>query len=751
MTTQTAEQPIGMWRHFMRWAVRARLGNKLALLLTVCALGAGVATYRALSELPPFGNDPDTLTLLLTLDLALVLLLGAFVARRIVSLWIERRRGLAGSRLHVRLVALFSLLAVVPTIMVAVFSGVFIYVGLQSWFSDRVRTAITESLAVAQAYLHEHQQTIRADVLAMANDLNRAAPRLIAEPGLLREVVMTQAAVRGLTEAVVFDGTERILARAGLTFLLDFDPVPDDALVRARTGEVVIMTNESDDRVRALIRLDRYVDTFLFVGRLVEPRVLAHMERVQGAAQQYEELNAIRSNVQVTFTAIFIGVSLLLLLASVWVGLIIANQIVTPISHLIGAAERVRAGDLSARVNENTPADEIGTLSRAFNRMTDQLEEQRADLMEANRQLDLRRRFTEAVLSGVSAGVLGLDQDGRINLPNKSAADLLGVEDPSVLVGQFLTDVAPAMEEPLQAARRRPGRLAETQVQLRHPGETPKTLLVRIAAEVVGGDIRGYVVTFDDVSELLSAQRKAAWADVARRIAHEIKNPLTPIQLSAERLKRKYLKQISNDPETFQTCTDTIIRQVDDIGRMVDEFSAFARMPNPTMKPQNLGDIVRQAIFLQANAHPGITISKTLPDEPIPVVCDGRQLMQALTNLLKNAAEAIEGRTGTDLPPGRIDVSLDFGPDAAAITVADNGKGLPVEDRDRLTEPYVTTRAKGTGLGLAIVKKIMEDHGGDLRLADREGGGALVSLIIPRNIQVSAAEPAVQQQVSHGA
>jgi two-component system nitrogen regulation sensor histidine kinase NtrY len=751
MTTDTSETSGGALRLLWRRVARAGLGGKAAAALTACALLAGIATYASLTATPPFGPDPDTVALLLTLDLALLLLLGAVIARRIVALWAERRRGLAGSRLHVRLVALFSLVAVAPTILVAVFSSVFLYAGMQAWFSERVRTAIDESLEVARAYVSEHQQTIRADVLAMANDLNRGAPRLLADPGFFREVVVTQAALRGLTEAVVFDGTDRVIARAGLTFILDFDPIPDEALRRAREGEVVVMTGESEDRVRALIRLDRFVDTFLFVGRIVEPRVLAHMERVEGAAREYAELTAVRSNVQVTFSLIFLVVALLLLLAAVWLGLLIANQIVTPISALIAAAERVRGGDLSARVAEREPADEIGVLSRAFNRMTHQLESQRGDLIEANRQLDLRRRFTEAVLSGVSAGVIGLDHEGRINLPNRSAAELLGVDSPLGLIGLPLVEVAPELEEPLAAARRRPGRLAEQQVQLRRPGQSPRTLLVRVAAEVVGGEIRGFVATFDDVTELMGAQRKAAWADIARRIAHEIKNPLTPIQLSAERLKRKYLKQIETDPETFVTCTDTIIRQVDDIGRMVDEFSAFARMPQAVMRPNDIGDLVRQAVFLRSSANPHIRYEADLPPAPLTLVCDGRQIMQALTNLLKNATEAVEGREGEDPPPGEVAVRVVRTADAVTVTVEDNGKGLPVEERDRLTEPYVTTRSKGTGLGLAIVKKIMEDHGGTLSLADREGGGARVSLAIPTGIPATAAEPSPEPRAAHGA
>jgi two-component system nitrogen regulation sensor histidine kinase NtrY len=445
---------------------------------------------------------------------------------------------------------------------------------------------------------------------------------------------------------------------------------------------------------------------------------------------------------------IFFIVALLLLIASAWVALIIANQLARPIGRLFVAAESIRAGDLSARVPEpgrceDPPADEINALSRAFNRMAAQLEDQRAALIHTNRELDERRRFTEAVLGGVSAGVVGLDKNGCIDLPNRSASLLLGV-DLTERIGQRLIDVAPEMAPILAEAAERPRRSTEGQVSLLRDGQN-RSLLVRIVGEIGGGELVGYVVTFDDVTDLMSAQRKAAWADVARRIAHEIKNPLTPIQLSAERLKRKYLKQITNDPETFTACTDTIVRQVGDIGRMVDEFSAFARMPAPVFENHDIVELARQALFLQRQAHPRFSYHFDNRTPAAPVRCDPRQIGQVLTNLLQNAADAIEGRNGeadasgnTDgrderaaLPKGEIWLEVSRVDAAVVVAVSDNGKGLPHSGRERLTEPYVTTRLKGTGLGLAIVKKIMEDHGGHLHLGDRPGGGARITLTFP--------------------
>lgn len=739
------------------WAGRIGLGRKLAIALAIPALASGVATYLALTGAPPFGPHPNAVLSLLNLDLILLLALGAVIAKRLVEVWAERRRGLAGSRLQIRLVVLFSLIAVMPTIIVAGFSYLFFSFGVESWFSERVRTAITESLAVAEAYLHEHQQAIRADVLAMANDLNRDAVQLALNPQHLEQVVSAQAALRGLTEAMVFDRAGHMLARSSLSFTLGFEPIPDDAIHLADTGDVAIMTNDSDDRVRALVRLNQFGDVYLYVGRFIEPRVLNHMEETQRAAALYEQMEGQRSGFQITFALIFMVVALLFLVAAVAIGIHFATQFAGPISRLITAAEQVRGGDLAARVPEGEKDDELASLSRAFNRMTYQIESQQRELREANRQLDERRRFTETVLTGVSAGVIGLDSLGRINLPNRSASALLGT-DLEQAVGQDLAEVGPEMAGLLGEAERRPERLAQSQIELIR-GNSTRTLLVRIAAEHNGRNISGFVVTFDDITELLSAQRKAAWADIARRIAHEIKNPLTPIQLAAERLRRRYLKEIKKDAETFTICTDTIIRHVGDIGRMIDEFSSFARMPTPVLKPEYLVEIVHRAVFLQRTAHPEIAFEPVFPSRPVIVNCDARLVGQALINIVKNAIESIEARKAEDSasPAGRIRVSVVEEDGQAAVFIEDNGKGLPQHGREQLTEPYVTTRIKGTGLGLAIVKKIMEDHHGELVLEDGDPEGARVSLHfaapevrIAQPLEVTD-EPMELSPVDHGA
>ncbi len=719
--------------------------RKTAYALAALAFISGVATVISITGRSGRAYDIDTVLSLLYVDGILLLLLGAIVIRRLMQIWSERRRGAAGSGLHVRLVALFSLVAVTPGILVVVFSALFLHFGMQSWFSERVRTALNDSIVVAKAYLFEHRNKIQTDALALANELNQNAAALMRNQRLFSDVLSQQSALRSLSEAVVLDSSGQVLARGQFSLLTEIEGLPAGVLRSADDGGIAVIDSKDDERLRAVIKLNRFVDAYLLVERLVDPRVSNHVDNITTAVASYRKMEKERSGIQVSFIIIFVMVALLMLLAAGWVGMTVARQLARPISALISAAEEVSEGNLDYRVDAEPRTDEIGMLGHAFNEMTGQLQAQQRGLIEANRELDERRRFTETVLSGVSAGVVGLDPDGRIHLPNRSASELLAM-DLEDHIGEPLADLVPEMAELIERAKETPQRTQQAEIRLVRR-EGLRTLLVRIAGETLETETIGFVTTFDDVTDLLSAQRKAAWADVARRIAHEIKNPLTPIQLSAERLKRKYADEIETDPETFRTCTDTIVRQVEDIGRMVDEFSSFARMPQPTFKVENLTEICREAVFLERNRNPDTEIEAELPDQPLPVRCDSRQISRALTNILKNAAESIEGRlaeTGGD-EAGRIRVILrlpDGVLDEVAIVVEDNGKGLP-DERENLTEPYVTTREKGTGLGLAIVHKIMEDHEGRVVLENRDGGGARVSLVMPvGDMEETAGDPA---------
>lgn len=723
--------------------------NGFALLMITLALGCGIMTYMALSEVPPFGDDPVMVIWLLNLDLIILLLLVGVIARRIISVWTGHRRGVAGSKLHMRLALTFSLIAALPAVIMTIFSAVFLYYGVQTWFSDRIRTAVTESEAVAEAYLQEHHQVIRADIMAMANDLDRQAMLLTTNKDALNSVMKTQLFIRNLSEAVIIDGNGKVLSEAGLTFTLSFEGVPEAAFDKADMGEIALVNDIDDDRIRALVKLRNFYDSYLFVGRMVDSRVLRHLVDTKQAVAAYKQLESNYSNLQVKVTMIFVVVALVLLLSAMWGGLLFARYLVAPIAALTTTAERIRAGDLTARVENIDRGDEFDELGRSFNRMTTQLEEQRNELIAANRQMDERRRFTETVLAGVSSGVMGVDKGGVISIANSSAAALFGTA-PQAMAGLNIQNVLPEAEELLNAARAKPGKISQGEVPYSRRDESRRMLLVRIMVDTGSEDNQGAILTFDDITELQSAQRKAAWADVARRIAHEIKNPLTPIQLSAERLKRKYLKQISEDPEIFAQCTDTIIHHVEDIGRMVNEFSAFARMPLPVFREENILRHLREMVTLRQQAHPEMNINILDMSGYGPALItefDPQQIRQAFTNIFQNALDSIKARIDTEGPhaaQGSIMVLLSkrAANDELVICVIDNGLGLPKDDSaGKLTDPYFTTRETGTGLGLAIVKKIMEDHKGALILGQTDGiksmpgwidyGGACVSLILP--------------------
>ncbi|MCB2081195.1 MAG: HAMP domain-containing protein, partial [Rickettsiales bacterium] len=659
----------------MNSIVSSWVGRHVAWVVTGGAILSAIATYIAMADSSQsFGPDPERVTVLMLFILIFLLALMAIVAVRVVLLWTALRRGSTGSRMQTRIVVWFCLIAIIPTIIVVSFSTLFFSRGIQAWFDERVSTAIEASVAAAEGYLTEHKANIRADALAMANDLSREASVLSRNPRRMKQVLKTQAALRNLTEAVIFQRSG-ILARTDLSFFLlsDFERLPPEALDRAAEGNVVIFT-ESDDRVRALVKLYDFLDTYLLVGRFVDRDVLEYIERARGSSTEYQKLKAQVSKLQIQFSIVFIAVALLLLLASIWSGMIFASALVRPISALVDATERVKAGDLDIRLEEHSEQDEIGLLGRAFNRMTTQLDKQRRALIEANRQLDDRRRFSEAVLAGVSAGILALDDKRQITLCNRSAIELLATPEETMIHAR-LTDILPEAAELMANAERDPRNMVQDQITLTRDSHT-LTLLFRIVRETSTEGIMGYVVTFDDITALQSAQRQAAWADVARRIAHEIKNPLTPICLAAERLRSKYSKEVQSDPEMFQKYTDTIARHARDIGSMVEEFVHFARMPAPELKPVDLRDIVKEAVFSQEVSYAAIRIKTHLPETPVIVPCDRSLLSRALGNLLKNAAEAL---SEMDAPPTSLEINVfvTTEPNEALLTVEDNGPGFP--------------------------------------------------------------------------
>lgn len=735
LAAQTSEQSTDHLSPIQDWFRRLRPSKVMVLALSIAAFTSAAATWIVVSSGDiPLDTSSRTLSILTAINLGLLLTLFVVIGKRIWGLLSAMKKGAVGSRLQTRIVLIFSLVTIIPTIIVSVFSALLFHFGIQSWFDDRVRVALEESVAVAEVYLEEHKNNIRGDAVAMAGDLRRSLPVLMTNHAAFNTFLDSQAALRNLTEAIVFNH-KRVVARTELSFSLSFERLPQHVLEQADMGNIVVLTDD-EDKMRALVKIDELADVYLMIGRIVDAKVLDHMLLSQGAANEYRRLQKGISDIQLQFSLLFVLVALLLLLAAVWYGIYVAINLVVPITRLISAAEQVRAGDYSARVPTRAQDDELAKLSRTFNRMTQQLDKQRTELVSANRQLDERRRFTEAIFAGVSAAVVALDDKYNVVLNNRTAAKLLQNDESQSMKGMpiiaLLPDIAPLLEE----AHIDPHSLAADNMTIKR-GDKRLNLHVRITAELKGDEIEGYIVTFDDITELVSAQRSAAWADVAKRIAHEIKNPLTPITLSTERLKKKYLDHIDSEEEqdNFLRYVDTISKHVKDIGQMVEEFVSFARMPAAVMAEHDISKTIRDAIFSARTGFPDIRYDYQLPEGKIILQCDERQLSQLLTNLLKNAAEGIETRLeqAPSGPAGKVMLCVERSDSVLQLIIEDNGSGFPADKINNLTEPYVTTRAKGTGLGLAIVKKHVEAHKGTLTLENRAEGGARVILSFIRS------------------
>ena len=688
----------------------------LGVAAVALALLSALVTFVVLAGLTPIAPTHEVVVTLLLANAATVFLLVLVIGREVWGMVQARRRGRAAARLHVRIVALFSIIAAVPAIAVAVVASVTLDRGLDRLFSQQTRALIENSLIVADAYVREHVQFVRADSIAIAIELARAKPLFDQSREQFHEFLAVQASIRGLPAVMLLD--------KDLTVVDQVDARTSDAFVKP-SPEVLAAVNDTEPQVAmfldqnyvaAIIKLRGYNDVYLYIARLLDPRVLAQLRATQASVAQYADLSARRVGIQIAFALMYTVIALIVLLSAVWIGLNFANYLVAPIRRLIGAAQVVSTGNLYVQVPTRRSEGDLAQLGETFNKMTQELRTQRDDIVRARDLIDSRRRFTEAVLAGASAGVIGIDAENCITILNRSAERLIGRMEAEVL-GQPLAEIVPELAGTLAAARSGVQRLFHGQVTINRNGRE-RNLSVRVTSEQSGAAEGGYVVTLDDITELVTAQRTSAWADVARRIAHEIKNPLTPIQLSAERLRRKYGGVITDDGGVFQQCTDTIVRQVDDIKRMVDEFSRFARTPKPVMTAEDVADTVRQVVFLQRVANADMDIELEIAQEPMPAKFDRRLISQALTNIIKNATEAISAVSPSELGRGRIRIWAGREGNDIVIDVIDNGIGLPKENRSRLLEPYVTTREKGTGLGLAIVGRILEEHGGRIELGD---------------------------------
>jgi two-component system nitrogen regulation sensor histidine kinase NtrY len=710
---------------FSRLRRTRRVQSAATLGLVILGPVLAALTYTVLGPLDQGGSAP-LLRVVLLADLVYILVVAMLVMQRVAQMIAARRAKSAGSRLHLRLTGVFALLALIPTVTVAVFSVLTINVGLEGWFSERVRNVLGTSLSAAQAYEQEHRQELSRDGLALAAylDTERQATFFMSDGQVRQALGRVQAQIeRGLTEAFVIDGMGDIRARGARSYEFDYErPTAADFEVSDSDG-IAIVEDYANNEFRALIPLSAFVDRYLYVTRAVDGEILSLLDETQETVALYEQLENERGRLLFEFGLLYLGFAVILILAAIWLGLWFAERLSKPVGRLVGASQRVGAGDLNVRVIEEEGDDEIAQLGRYFNQMTTQLKAQRDALLDNTRQIERRRRLFDSVLGSVTSGVVGLDADGRVTFVNRSARRLLSVgqvpEDTAISVA--VPEFGP-MFDTLRADGRE---VLQEQINLVRSGKQ-EALLVRMAVRrTEEGALEGYVIAFDDVTDLVSAQRMAAWGDVARRIAHEIKNPLTPIQLSAERIKRKFRPKLGDDADTLDQMTDVIVRQTNDLRRIVDEFSRFARMPEPQRVRDDLAVILRDAVTLQEAGQPGVKFTVAMPQGPVPADVDGTMITQALTNLIKNAGEAIETLYEKDAPDGfspEIRIALTVEGRAATIRISDNGIGLPA-DRARLFEPYVTTRAKGTGLGLPIVKKIIEEHGGELALDDAEPFG----------------------------
>jgi two-component system, NtrC family, nitrogen regulation sensor histidine kinase NtrY len=696
--TVIADTPPGGW---------ARLGNAIR----VIALLSARATLALVSG-----------TALIGLTLAAVVIVD------LVRLVRQFRRRQAGARLHLRIVGLFTLIATVPAILLAVVATITLARGLTPWFSGSLRDLVTSSGAIAQGYQQQLCQNVGREMRLMAEDIDRAKRVGLFEQdrASFRSFVTSRAVMLGFPFAVLMQEDGTVIERAETGSLEQPLPPREQDFKDAATQEPPCMLTSR--HVGALIKVAAFEGAFLYVARLTDQRALAFGQVAEQAIVQYQVLEAQRENVQRAYMVMYALITLMLLLSAMWIGIAFADRLVSPIRRLISATDAVAAGNLYVQVPIQKSEGDIGHLGRTFNNMIAEIRIQQNRLVSASEALDRRRQFSEAVLSGVSVGVIGLDDGGRIAIANPEAESILG----GPLSGRELPDISADLDQLFQEARR--SRTGNLQRQVSLPlGGRERTLFVQVTSEKAALETRGFVITLDDITDLVTAQRTSAWADVARRIAHEIKNPLTPIQLSAERIRRKYGRSITQDREIFDQCTDTIIRQVDDIRRMVDEFSSFARMPKPQPEREDMVETLRQTLFMMRVGNPDIVFEDLLPADPVVARFDRRLLGQAVQNVLKNGVEGIAARQQPTDVPGRVTLGLhqlDAG--RLAIDVIDNGIGFPTENRQRLLEPYMTTRDGGTGLGLPIVAKIFEEHGGGIELLDAPGGapGAMVRLIL---------------------
>ncbi len=723
---------------------RGGISRLLGLAAVIALMVTGGVTFLILIGLTPISPNGSVVRTALAINTILAAMLLFLIGREIFVIFQGRRKGRAAARLHVRIISLFALVAAIPAILVAIVASITLDVGLDRWFELRTKQIVGSSVNIARAYMDESRRTLTGNAISMAFELDRARQIYNLDLPGFENLVKLQAKGRGFISVQLLRRDGSVITQARIDDKVEIPKARDEFFVAADSGDPVAIPPGNTNFIGAMFKLREIPNAYLYSIMPLRAEVLAQLRLMEENTEQYADLEKNRLPVQLAFAVLYVGVCLIVLLAAIWMGISVADRVVAPIRRLITAADAVSLGNLDVRVGTQHTEGDLKSLSDTFNVMISELRNQRNEILQAKDDIDQRARFTEAVLSGVSAAVVGVSREGRITIANKAAEPLFGGATYS---GKSLKKLAPELGGVFKRARQSRKPEHREQITLWRQG-SERTLNVQVTLERDDDDPEipdhSFVITVDDITDLVSAQRSTAWADVARRIAHEIKNPLTPIQLSAERIRRRYGKYILEDKEIFDQCTDTIIRQVGDIGRMVDEFSSFARMPKPVMEPTNLAETIVEAVFLQKVGYPEIEFSTDFGKVPLYGFFDTRLMSQAFINVLKNAAEAIESKENTDKEKGRIEIRASRQGDDFIIDFIDNGRGLPKENRQRLLEPYMTTREKGTGLGLAIVRKVLEDHGGGIELLDApqvaDGGhGAMMRMTLPADDKAAAA------------
>ncbi len=714
----------------------SRLTRKLGFATVLALFFTGTLTFLILFGLTPLEPNPFIVRSALLANTALAIILVLLISMEVYRLLESRKNGRAAARLHIRIVGLFALVAAVPAILVAIVASVTLDLGLDRWFELRTKEIVQGSVNVAQAYVDESSRVHVNGTVSMASELDRARRVYSLDRTSFEDLMNLQTRGRGMIMSQLLREDGSAIITAKINQEVQLPDVPKESLEGAKSGELVFIPRGRTNLVGAVVKMRVIPDAYLYTVRPLREDVLASLRLMEENTSEYNELEQSRLSFQLTFAVLYLAVALMILLAAIWMGISVADRFVRPIRRLITAADSISGGNLDVYVETKHTEGDFKNLGDTFNTMTTQLKQQRSQLLQANADIDRRARFTEAVLSGVTAAVIGVQKDGKVRIANSTTHSILGA---NLNPDTNINDLFPALGGVLENARKSGKSEYREQVTMMIDGQS-RTLNAQVTQERDVSSDHSFVITIDDITDLVVAQRSTAWSDVARRIAHEIKNPLTPIQLSAERIRKRYSKYITEDKEVFDQCTDTIVRQVGDIGRMVDEFSSFARMPKPEMARDDVVKTVQEALFTQKVANPGINFELAITEKQNIAEFDNRLLSQALINVIKNAVEAIEAQfaneDGKRKEKGQVSVKVWHDKAMIVMDVIDNGKGLPEEDRQKLLEPYMTTRQKGTGLGLAIVRKILEDHGGTIELMDApsvaEGGhGAMMRLRLP--------------------